>query len=401
MPKKKSFRITTPSGRRDLKPRREPYWFQLQLGAFVGFRKSGYVGTWIARWRPKGGKQEYRALGDLADYDASMQFNRAAKAASIWFDAKAKPGAPKSRKTVGDAVKYYLECLEAEKTPGSAKEAKWRAKARILPKFEKTFLDEITKAELTRWRNDLVPKGTVGEVKRKARDTANRYLNTFKAVLIRAHDDGLVTDDTAWRKFNRFKKTAGKRTKDGILTSAQVARLLKHSRGGFRDLTKGLLLTGMRPGREIESLLCEQYQVRNGRAEIRIREDESKTGERTVLLSLEGKKFFDNLTKSKTPKAPLFATDDGRPWREKEAADTMREVRRAARLPANTVLYSLRHFYITQMLENGANAKLICDNVGTSLGMLALTYWGSDDDLRQRMLNDVPMLPAGTLAGDQ
>ncbi len=400
MQKRKSFRITTPSGRRDLKPRREPYWFQLRLGGYVGFRKSDYAGTWIARWRCKRGKQEYRSLGDLAGYDASMQFNRAAKLANAWFDERAKPDAPKGRPTVSDAVDNYLDCLRAEKSAGSVQDARMRAKARILPKLGATFLDELTTAKLNKWRNDFVPKGADGETLRKARDTANRHLNNFKAVLNRAHLDGLVADDAAWRRVKRFEKTAGKRGGDEALSDAQIGRLLEHSKGAFRDLVTGLLLTGMRPGREVECLLREQYKVRGDTATLQLRE--SKTGPRTVFLSREGLQFFDNLAKGKTPKAHLFTMDDGQPWREKEAARIMREVRRAAKLPADTVLYSLRHTHITKALEHGANLKAVSDSCGTSLKMIEDHYWKAIRERRQEVLDGIQMLPAETtLAGDQ
>jgi len=391
--KKKSFRITTPSGRRGLKLRREPYWHYLRRGGHVGYRRSGYAGSWIARWRSKGDKHATRSLGDLADYDDSMQFNQAAKLANAWFDERARPDAPKGRQTVGDAVDSYLDCLEAEKSPGSVQDARWRANAYILPKFGKTFLDEITTRQLTRWRNAFVPRGADGETLRKARDTANRHLNTLRAILNRAHKDGLVSDDAAWRRVKRFKGTTGKRGGDEALSDAQIGRLLEHSKGGFRDLVTGLLLTGMRPGREIECLLREQYRVRGDSATLELRE--SKTGPRTVFLSREGRQLFDHLAKGKTPKAHLFTMDDGLPWKEKEAAHIMREVRKAAKLPAGAVLYSLRHSHITKALENGAGAKLICDNVGTSLTMLERHYWGAIRKRRQEMLDGIPMLPKG------
>lgn len=389
----KSFRITTMAGRRDLKPRREPYWYQLQQGGHVGFRKSSHAGTWIIRWRPKNGKQEYRSLGDLADYDPVDQFNRAAKLANAWFDERSKPDAPEGRPTVSDAVDSYLDNLRAEKGERSVADARMRAKAYILPAFRTTFLDKLTTAKLNRWRNAFVPEDADGETLRKARDTANRHLNTFKAILNRAHKDGLVSDDAAWRRVERFKKTTGKRGQDEALSDAQVGRLLEHSKGAFLDLVTGLLLTGMRPGREIECLLREQYRVRGDTATLQLRE--SKTGPRTVFLSREGRQFFDRLAKGKTPKTHMFTMDDGQPWREKEAARTMREVKKVAKLPADAVLYSLRHSHITRALENGANAKLVCDNCGTSLRMLEDHYWKAMRERRQEMLDGIQMLPVG------
>ena len=71
----------------------------------------------------------------------------------------------------------------------------------------------------------------------------------------------------------------------------------------------------------------------------------------------------------------------------------MRDMRKTAKLPAKTVLYSLRHTYISRALEHGASVKLIADNCGTSIRMIEKHYWKSIQSQRQEMLDKVAILP--------
>jgi hypothetical protein len=81
--------IKTPEQRSLLKARREPYWHKVQARGYVGFRRLDEGGTWIARFYANG-KQEYRAL-DLAGPDDADAFDRAVRAAGLWFRANTFP----------------------------------------------------------------------------------------------------------------------------------------------------------------------------------------------------------------------------------------------------------------------------------------------------------------------
>jgi len=298
----------------------------LRRGGHIGFRRLSEGGTWIAKWRNPDGKRQYRRFGTLADYPDKDPYAEACKRANEWFDTCSRPDAVSDRCTVTQAADHYKEHLLAEKGPRAEKDADMRIKAYIQPKFEKTYLDELTTAQLTRWRNTFVPAQGDEETLRKARDTANRHLNTFKALLNRAYRDGLVSSDTAWRNVARFEKAGVARKV--LLTDKQIKRLLEHCNGAFHNLVKGLLLTGLRPGIEIEHTTCEQLRP-DGYLEIR----ESKTGPREVHLSTEALTFLKTLAKDKTPKTRLFSRDDGKPWVNKDPERAMRDVRTKAKCP--------------------------------------------------------------------
>ena len=171
-----------------------------------------------------------------------------------------------------------------------------RIKAYILPKFKNTYLDELTTAAITRWRNAFIPKEGDEETLRKARDTANRHLNSFKALLNRAYKDRLTPSDTAWRNVARFEKAGVARKV--MLDSKQIKRLLENSKGGFRNLVKGLLLTGLRPGIEIEHITCASSCALTGIW----KSAKAKPGR--VMFTCQQRRFgfLETLAKYKTPK---------------------------------------------------------------------------------------------------
>lgn len=389
--------ITTEDARKRLKPRREPYWQKLYEGAYLGYRRTETGGTWIARLRdPSSGKQIYKPLPAVVEYEPKEQHRRATEAAMEWAGQTAKtiktaPGGRKrGRPTVADAVDLYLDHIAKKRGLKAKADAAMRAKAYILPKFKNTYLDEITTHEITDWRNAFVPETDDKEIRRKAQNTANRHLGTFRAMLNLAWRAGMAASSDAWRRVDTFKETTGRRGEDEAMTAAQIDRLLQHSPPRFKDLVTGLLLTGMRPGGEIEHITREQYKKDKTGAFLDLRE--SKTGPRKVTLSADARRFFDELAKGKHPHAPLFLNEDGGRWRDKEASRVMQEVRKKAKLPAGVTLYWLRHTYISRMLENGASVKLIADNCGTSPRMIEEHYWHKIQSKRQEQLDRVKIL---------
>ena len=66
--------IDTKAKRERLYKRREPYWYKLILGGFIGYRVGATGGSWIARYRDEDGKQRYRSL-DLPAHLAVNEFD--------------------------------------------------------------------------------------------------------------------------------------------------------------------------------------------------------------------------------------------------------------------------------------------------------------------------------------
>jgi hypothetical protein len=82
--------------RAKLKPRREPYWRELEQGFYIGFRKvSTEGGTWMARWRdPETRKQHWHRLGKVA----VLKYASAAAEAARWR-AQCRQGVTRAERT--------------------------------------------------------------------------------------------------------------------------------------------------------------------------------------------------------------------------------------------------------------------------------------------------------------
>jgi len=101
---------------------------------------------------------------------------------------------------------------------------------------------------------------------------------------------------------------------------------------------------------------------------------ESKTGERIVPLTAEMVSHFNELAKSKLPDAYLLTRDDGKPWAHSDHDEFMRDAAKAAKLPAGTVFYTLRHSFIASAISAGMDIYSVAEITGTSVRMIEKHY---------------------------
>ena len=87
-----------------------------------------------------------------------------------------------------------------------------------------------------------------------------------------------------------------------------------------------------------------------------------KTGSRYCYLSDVALAWFKQQAKSKTPKALLLPKKNGTQWGKSHQHLPMKNAVRAAKLPAETVFYSLRHYHISKALAAGVPAQVIAEN---------------------------------------
>ncbi len=111
--------------------------------------------------------------------------------------------------------------------------------------------------------------------------------------------------------------------------------------------------------RKGRTLLC-----RNGQYFERIQEIFGKRSAEDLVFSMDGKRIINLKTLNKYFRAML------------EAAEIRDVVGRGI------VLYSLRHFMITQRIMAGLGYRAIADMCGTSVTMIEKTYWHLNDEVR-------------------
>jgi integrase len=138
--------------------------------------------------------------------------------------------------------------------------------------------------------------------------------------------------------------------------------------GALRDLLEAAMVTGARAG-ELVNATRSQFDSRTGAMTFN-----GKTGNRTVPLSPPALALFKRLAQGKLPGARLLVRDDGRPWAHSDWDELVREAAAAAKLPSGTVLYTLRHSFVTQALTDGMATLDVARLVGTSIGMIEKHY---------------------------
>jgi integrase len=372
-------KIDTPTKRRKLSARREPYWHKLGKGQYLGFRKAADGGSWIARFRTEEGSQKYHRLAAEEDLD----FEEASKEARKWFEVMVKaPPEYDGKYTVKQCVDDYVAHLKVENGEKSSTAVRQSLEKHLVSKLGNVEVSRLTTHQLKRWRNGLVKTGDA-ETVRRSRDTANRVLSIAKAALNLAFREGPAGSDTAWRRVQAFKDVGESRKL--FLSSEQVDLLIAHAEGKFKNLLIAARLTGARYG-ELASAKVQDLDPFNGTLHL-----DGKTGPRHCYLSDEALVFFKRLTKERLPTAYLLVRDDGEPWGKSHQHRPMKEAVRAARLPAETVFYSLRHYHISKALLAGIPAQVVAENCGTSLKMLEKHYAKFMGHDRRRMMNEVAL----------
>jgi len=309
MAKSRDHRIDTVSGRKALKPRREPYWRKVGTGQSLGARKTqNGTCTWIAkRYDPTTRKRLLKSLGDdqtkVPEFkNQPMDFDQATKAAAAWFaelDTNTREGATIGY-TLQDAINDYVEYVRVNKGDKAANLVPGRLTNHLSQKLKAKPITELTTREINTWLNAQVrtdkdfddqPKldnGAKADKIRASKDTANRRLAVLKACLNLAFRNGIVANDTAWRRVKAFQKTSASRTL--FLTEKQVAALLSHSKDGVHNVIKAGVLTGARRG-ELFALTVRDFDPKEGTLRVAM----GKTGARDVYLSDTAIAFFKQI----------------------------------------------------------------------------------------------------------
>lgn len=360
------FEIDKASVRNKLEPRRSPYWGPpVERGLYVGFRKLGQGGTWIARYRTDDG-QKYNSLGLVT---ADNDYEAAKREARRWMrivDAGVQTDRPV---TVADVCRDYVDAIKASGRERSAVDARKRFDRQVYnDPIGKIRADKLTQRHLEAWVARMEAGEHTGRKKGvPSKATLNRNLASLKAALNRAVSRREIPQDRAveWNAIKPHRGADGRR--EVYLDKEQRRAFLAAAGGDLRDLLTCVALTGCRPG-DPAAMLRKDWDGRTGTATFR-----TKTGERKVPVSPAARALFDRLAKGKLPDAHLF-TNEGEPWTSQAWAYQVNAAVAKAELPAGTVAYTLRHCWITDAIVGGMDPVTVARLTGTSLEMISKTY---------------------------
>lgn len=376
----KDTKLDSREARSKLAKRQEPYWRAIDQGQHLGYYKGARANSWVARYRPDGGRYFKTTLA-LADDtqdatgDTVLSFSQAQEKAREWFRTQANPDAHRGPYTVRQAVEDYMGWFRKHRR--SVQDFQYRIDAYILPALGDTAVAKLTARQIRRWHEELADTpvrlrtrtgktqqygdpDNSSEGKRRRRNSANRVLTILKAALNHAYRDGKLTSDDAWRRVRPFQKVDTAKIR--YLTEAECVRLVNACPPDLRQLVRAALLTGCRYG-ELTAMHVADINPDAGTALVR----ESKNGRpRHAILTEEGQELFRQITAGRDGVARMFLRADGKPWGKSHQRRPLLDACKAAKISPAASFHILRHTHASHLALKGVPMAVIAVQLGHS-----------------------------------
>lgn len=367
--------IQTVTGRSKLKPRREPYWQRLSKGFYLGFRKmsADTDGAWLLRMLDETtGKQNHKTLGGFPEVAAHARFDAASREAQKWLEHLQQGGITKP-KSITDVCSNYVSHIKGTKGEKAAKDIERRFKSYVIDDqgFALLPLAKLSPAHIDAWRKRLLNRPTTSggnRGKTRSPSTLNRDMTPFRAALNLAFKEGWTTTDFPWRNKLLPLENADKR-RELYLDREQRQILIEKAQPDLGLFLKALASLPVRPG-ALASLRVSDYDSRISQLSITV----DKTGPRKITLPPSTAELFKSASLNKLPEAPLFARAEGMAWNKDSWKWPMKAAVKAAKLPAETTAYTLRHSVITDLVHSGLDLVTVAQVSGTSVRMIEKHY---------------------------
>jgi site-specific recombinase XerD len=103
-------------------------------------------------------------------------------------------------------------------------------------------------------------------------------------------------------------------------------------------------------------------------------------------------RFFAELCQDRIGNVPLLARQRGERWDKDAWKKPFKVAVRAAKLPADTVMYTLRHVAITELVNSGMDSFVVARLAGTSTAMIDKHYGQLRHDKTRTRLDAVRMV---------
>jgi integrase len=366
--------------RAKLAPKHGVYWHRLRLGVHIGYRKSSDAdGTWMAKVETRGQRYQ-RSFGTLLDAEHSA-YEQARRLTEAWVDSIEK-GVTPNVKTVKDACDHHIAMIRADKDKGekAADDALARLQRLVYQDpLANLPLSALTKPQIEAWRMRAaaIPalvtrhKSKKLEVVTRPRSsgTMNRDIVPLRAALNRALANGQISSNLAWQA---ALKPAGKaaRRRTLYLNATQRLALLDHADAEISPFLQALASLPLRPG-GIAHLTVSDFN-----AELKsLRIGKDKTGgERWITLPKKMIALLSAQAEGRAAAAPLLPRSGNRPWDKDSWKGPIKDAAVAAKLPAGTTAYTLRHSVITDLVVSNLDLLTIAQISGTSVAMIEQHY---------------------------
>jgi integrase len=377
----------------DLKPLR-----RLENGKLVIYRRDG---VFYARLAVGINKYQHRSLKTGNAEQATLA------AQKLWaeFTVRQQLGLPTTLRTMNSVIDEYVALREKQHKQGRTSAHMLRQIHRVVQFWRqyagKRQITQIGDSELSGyvdWRRDYYADMTDEDLPQNAkRDPTDKTLQweitLAKSIIKYAQQQG-YRGTIPYPTFAFTPKTARVRPAFSLVDYRKLWRALirwerdcdderyLHTRQLLRDYVLILANSGLRVGeannlklRDIDPFK-DEHRRRNYRLIVR-----GKTGERDVIPRAITTKYIERLLARRKDMKPddwLFAMSDGS--QIITLIDQFNVVLKLAGIERNSfgdkyTLYSLRHFYATQALNNNVPIYAVARNMGTSVKIIE-TYYG-------------------------
>jgi hypothetical protein len=388
--------LQTPTSRARLAPRGKPYATRLIPGVWLGYRaaQSG-TGAWVVIAADGAGGRWQKVIGHADDRQASdgtavLTYEQAANKARALArgDANAAADRPVS---IGEALAAYEADLTGRGR--AAYNARWVT--HHLPQHLVTQpLSQVTSKQLRGWRDALLKDGMLPA-------TANRVLKPAHAAfnLAAKLDTRVAANAQAWKVgLEALPNTV--KARDAVLTDAQVQRVVAaaydvsaafglyvqvHAEVGARSSQLARCTVGDLHRDKL--MVPASHKGRGG----------GRGGHVGVPLTPSLAAGLRKAAAGRPASAPLLTRADGAAWQPRIAdhREAFARVAKAAKLPAGTTIYSLRHSSIARALLCGAPIKIVADWHDTSTAIIERHYGRfivhhADDLIRAALIDTSP-----------
>ena len=368
--------IDSSTERAKLRPSGKPYWRGIGKGLHLGYRRGLTGGKWVLRRHLGGEKYTVTSFAEADDHLPAdgvhvLDFYQAQDKAREIAGKARETATPAALLTVNAALDAYFERLEHEASKSLA-DARGRAGKHIRPALGDKLVAGLTRDILSQWHRGLAEKARDGnagdpsqqrdrndaDARRRRQASANRVFTILRAALNQAFSDGKVDTGAAWRAVKPFREVDAPRLR--YFTKDEVRRLINAAQGDFRDLVKAALFTGCRYG-ELTRLRAGDFNPDSGTVFV----GQSKSGKaRHVVLTDEGRKFFESLIAGQPGDALMLSHVDGSSWGASHQIRPMAEVCRAASITPAASFHIIRHTAASHWVMSGVPLHVTAHNLG-------------------------------------
>ena len=281
----------------------------------------------------------------------------------------------------------YFRFLESDgRSRHSLADTRYRDHAFIRPKLGDIDIAALTTERLRQWRDSLIKaaprlrtrqgeaqkhRDVAGDdAQRARRASANRTWAVLRAALNHAFHDGKAVSDLAWRKVKSFKNVDGARVR--YLSITEAKRLLNAADPEFRPLVQAALQSGARYG-ELIKLRVHDFNPDAGTLAVR----QSKSGKpRHIVLTDEGRAFFQELVAGRDGSEVMIRKADGEPWGASHQLRPVAEAVTRAKIKPAISFHGLRHTWASHAVMNGVPLMVVARNLGHADTRMVEKHYG-------------------------